>query len=487
MTPLNVDQEASVAIVGGSFTGICLAAHLHRQRDAALRVQIFERAAVAHGTAFRTQDPVHLLNGPAGNLSAFEDMPDDFVQFLLADPEARPSLNAELPVHRQFVPRKLYRRYLERIAAQLRTPSPSGTTVEFVKGDVTDVVPRDRDVELVLRGRRSVRAGAAVLAIGHPPARPLAPHLGPPFVIDDPWDASALARIRRDAPIAIIGTGQTASDMVLGLVANGHVGSMTLLSRRGLLAQPYVHVDRPVTVQPGELPTRLVPLLRWVRARSRQVVGEGGDWRAVINSLRPHTHTLWYGLSPAEKRAFLEHLAPYWHTHRTRLPPSTAAKIDKLRKGGQVQVVAGRVVGISASGDAVEVEVRRRGTQALERMSFGTLINSTGPSWDLANPRNHLLARLLASGVARWDDVRLGIDVAPDCAAIEAAGRAARRLFAVGPICKGNFLETFAIRDIRVQCANVASRLVRDRKADERPGAAAPLQGFADRLPAPAP
>ncbi|MBR1217511.1 FAD/NAD(P)-binding protein [Bradyrhizobium sp. U87765 SZCCT0131] len=469
-----VNNGAFVAIVGGGFSAICLAAHLHRQRTAAIDVVVFERATLASGTAFRTSEAAHLLNGPAGNLSAFEDLPDDFADFLADDPAAAEFIEDATPIQRQFVPRTLYKRYLERIVARLRAPSPIGTTVRFVRDEVTDVVPHDGHIDVVLRDGGVARAHHAVLAVGHPSAQALGPRLGERFVIDDPWNAAAIRAIRTDAPVAVIGSGQTASDMVLGLIANGHTGQITLVSRRGLVAQPYIHVDRSITVQRDELPRRLLPLMRWVRSTSRRLAEQGGDWRALINALRPHTQDVWHGFSTFEKRAFLEHLAPFWHMHRTRLPPATAVRMQELRKRGQVRVVAGRIDGASPADDVLELRIRRRGTHALERLPAAAIINCTGPCWDTSDPHNQLVGRLLSSGVVRWDDVRVGIDITPDGTPLDRLGRRDGRLSAIGPIGKGSLLEIIAIRDIRVQCAELASRLVRSRELAQRPAQAPP-------------
>ena len=51
---------------------------------------------------------------------------------------------------------------------------------------------------------------------------------------------------------------------------------------------------------------------------------------------------------------------------------------------------------------------------------------------------------------------------------LDRLGRRDGRLSAIGPIGKGSLLEIIAIRDIRVQCAELASRLVRSRELAQR-------------------
>ncbi|MBA2672261.1 FAD/NAD(P)-binding protein, partial [Ramlibacter sp.] len=134
----SLEEPASlrVAVVGGGFSGLCLAAHLHRATNRRVQVVVIERGTVGDGLAFSTREAAHLLNGPAGNQSAFDDAPNDFVDFLSADPEAAPFLDRTRPIQGQFVPRMLYARYLRRLAARLLEPAPAGSTVRFVRGEV---------------------------------------------------------------------------------------------------------------------------------------------------------------------------------------------------------------------------------------------------------------------------------------------------------------------------------------------------------------
>ncbi len=449
----------TIAVIGGGFSGLCVAANLHRAAGEALRVLVFERAVVGNGLAYSTREPVHLLNGPAGNLSAFDDLPDDFADFLAADPEAQRFLEPGAPIRGQYVPRLLYARYLARLAATLERPAPSGTTVTFVAAEVRDVLTLPDCVELVTGDGAVRRADAAVLALGHPTPRSLAKLVPAAYLVDDPWNASAVRVIPADVPVTVIGSGQTATDVVLGMVANGHRGRITILSRRGLLPQPVIPAGRAYTADPAQLPRRLGPLVRWVRAEARRFAAEGGDWRAVVNALRPHTQALWQGFTPAERRRFLEHLAPFWYTHRTRLPPQAVIRLGELLATDRVELLAGRIAAVARDGPRLVLDVRPRGAETTVAVPAGAVVNCTGPWWDVRNPRNPLVATLLGAGTIRWDALGHGFAVAPDGALLDEAGQPAERLFAVGPLCRGTLLEITAVRDIRTQCAALAAQL----------------------------
>src|SRR5882757_6544918 len=71
-----------VAVIGGGAAGALAALHL---LDAATprEVVVVEPAReLGFGLAYRTRHPLHLLNVPAGRMSAFPERPDDFVAWL---------------------------------------------------------------------------------------------------------------------------------------------------------------------------------------------------------------------------------------------------------------------------------------------------------------------------------------------------------------------------------------------------------------------
>src|SRR5882672_9007709 len=94
----------TVAVVGGGFSGIMVAAHLLREaraRASAVRVVVVEKnAGFEAGAAYRTCSPRHLLNVPAGRMSALPDDAEHFVRWL----EQRGVSGAAAA----FVPRSFY-------------------------------------------------------------------------------------------------------------------------------------------------------------------------------------------------------------------------------------------------------------------------------------------------------------------------------------------------------------------------------------------
>jgi uncharacterized NAD(P)/FAD-binding protein YdhS len=75
-------------------------------------------------------------------------------------------------------------------------------------------------------------------------------------------------------------------------------------------------------------PLTTLALLRTLRLEIKHCEAAGGDWRSVIDGLRPQVQALWQALPLQEKRRFLRHLRPYWEVHRHRAAPPVMSALD---------------------------------------------------------------------------------------------------------------------------------------------------------------
>jgi len=453
-------QHRTVAVIGAGFSGTLLALHLLRQCPPDVRVRLIERVPqFGRGPAYATGNPSHLLNVPAGRMSAFHDRPGDFLDWLRAQPE---SAGCADPGPGTFAPRLLYGAYVRSLLNQ-ELKQTDDDRLELIRGDVLAIDRSAPQLGLVLDRDRRLNAELAVLAIGNFPPAP--PPVADPWLYDtalyqpDPWAPGAVADLPCAAPVLLIGTGLTMADMVISLLDGGHTGPIHAVSRRGLLP----HRHRPPAAggppEPSPFPTRLVGLLRALRAAGEQAGDAPGAWQPVIDSLRPFTQDVWQTMSLDDRRRFLRHLRPWWDVHRHRLPPQVAARIDAARASGQLRIHAGRLLGYTPAPEGAVAALRRRGTEAVERLPAARVINCSGPSADFDRITHPLIRSLLADGTARPDALRLGLDVTGTCALLHEDGAISRRLFAVGPVTRGAFWEITAVPDIRRQCELLAQHL----------------------------
>jgi uncharacterized NAD(P)/FAD-binding protein YdhS len=125
---------------------------------------------------------------------------------------------------------------------------------------------------------------------------------------------------------------------------------------------------------------------------------------------------------------------------------------------------------VRREGDDVVATVRRRGAANTEDIRVTRVYDCGGVSVDVEQSSNPVVRSLIASGLARADRLHIGLDVTAANEVISAAGVPAERLFAIGPLTRGTFFEIEAIPDIRVQCADLAGRLLghADRVLEQR-------------------
>ena len=282
-----------VAVVGAGAAGTLTAIHLvdqaARERRALDIVLLDPRPDIARGVAYSTTDQRHLLNVPAGGMSALPAEPGHLVDWLRAHgrPDAGPA---------DFVPRADYGRYLDETLAAMVDATPD-VACEHRCQRVTHARPVPGGVHLVLAGGSLLAADAVVLAPGiFAPGTAWAPdelRASDRFVAD-PWAPGALDALdQTDGDVLLVGTGLTMVDLALTLARPGR--TLRAVSRRGRV--PAAHTTRPKPPTPapspeladqaaGLAPTDLPTMRRLVRDCVTAAVRETGDWRPAFDTLR---------------------------------------------------------------------------------------------------------------------------------------------------------------------------------------------------------
>ena len=352
---MNVFREqrvrCTIAIVGGGFSGSMLAVQLARRAGPEVSTVLIERSPVlGRGVAYGTKFKGHLLNVRAGNMSAYPDVPDHFVEWARRNysPAIKPG---------DFLPRSLYGDY---VASQLREAINSyPDKLQCIQGEVIALKHAGSLTEVLLSSGHTPIAGKVVFALGHfaPGGLPFLGKIGSSRYISNPWSADTAVDLRQDKNVLLIGSGLTSVDVVLQLRAHGFDGTVHILSRRGLL--PLSHkatVPRPPFW--NETPPRTVRgLLRLVRLEAKAAEEQGSDWRAVIDSLRPVTQKVWQTLPRREQRRFLRHIRPYWDVCRHRMAEQIASQLASLVRSGQIHMHAGRIERCHEIAGGVEITI----------------------------------------------------------------------------------------------------------------------------------
>lgn len=446
------ETAGHIIIVGGGASGVVLARQLLCGRG--VRVTIVEmRPQIGRGLAYYTANPAHLLNVRAVNMSALPDDPGHFLCWL----DARDGCACgRTPRPRtdpfSFVSRSVYGDYIASLIDPVLSEGEQ-PRLSIVKGTCVRIGQSDDGVVVVLGDGRRIAGDIGVLATGHETASM------PEAFYADPCGRPCDAGVPSPGAVLILGTGLSMVDYVLTLLVGGHKGPIIAMSRRGLLPRPHRRVE-PLGIDPGDLPPAigLAALLRRVRQLAGAEAARGGDWRSVIDGLRPYSHRIWQGLSPASKRQFLEHARAWWDVHRHRMAPEVERRINAAIAEGALTVIAGKIRAIQANAGGVDVCYRRRGDNAERMLQVARIVDCTGVKNPL-HTANPALRSLLDQGLARIDPLQIGFEVTAACAMVGKSGAASERLFAVGPLTRAAFWEVTAVPDIRTQCAGLAAHL----------------------------
>src|SRR5690606_28101719 len=181
---------------------------------------------------------------------------------------------------------------------------------------------------------------------------------------------------------------------------NGHRGSITSLTRRGLVPRPHA---APAAPPAADIPTLLA---RGLRARTRALRALAGHEEAhgrpgqgALGALGPHVQALGTSLDATSPTRFLRHLVRHWDVHRHRIAREVAAQLDAASTAGRLRRLAGHLVAIEP-GIRTAIAWRPRGRDAVERFEADVVVNALGMEKRIDRDSG-LLAGLCARGLLR--------------------------------------------------------------------------------------
>jgi len=450
----------TVAILGAGFCGTVVAVNLLRLQRGPLRIVLVDDAPLARGLAYAAHDYPYLLNVPAGRMSASSHSPLEFLHF------AQQRLPAATAA--DFLPRALYGDYLEWLLQSAERDASSQVHLERMCTRAQRLAPTGGSPSwsVELADGRLLTAEQVVLALGNPPparVRGCEALEGSERYIEDPWRVPAA--FHSGETLLVVGTGLTAWDIILaGLDAAQGRAVVHAISRHGLLAHPQGALNHAECLAD---PRALLAaasfsvrhLLRSVRDWVERLQSRGADWRDALTALRSLAPALWQRLPLRERQRFLRHLRTYWDVHRHRLPPQTQRALDGLRNTQRLHLHAGRILHCRLVGRRIGVTWRPRGGHDASTMYVDRVINCTGPDYNAERSPDPLLRSMLAQGLARADELGLGLRTSTYGALIDAHGRAANELYYVGPMLRATHWESTAVQELRGHAERLAHEL----------------------------
>ena len=449
-----------IVIIGGGASAAVSLRNISRQlnenpgaSEVAVTI-VSDRKELGLGVAYSAPSARHVLNVPAGKISAIHDEPDHFLNWARIEKNSKEFGITEVG-EGDFLPRQMYGKYLQEVATE--GLSESGIKLSQVNARATQVT-RASGFEVECSDGQVLKADKLVLAMGNqqPGLPAFGPQGGHPGFITDPWSSqNDWAGLNDEDPVLIIGTGLTMVDIHSLLREKGYKGQIHAVSRHGLL--PKQHEKHPPYPLAEQLIEDISPakILRKMRLASQ----ETGNWRGVLDSLRPHTQKIWHGFTDSQKAVFKKKLRTYWDVHRHRMAKSVGDFLKQDMEQGGCHIHSGRVDRIEPdpASQQLKVYLQSHGAEGSppESMKFSTVINCTGPNPNWS--RDSLMASLLKMGAVRPGPGGIGVDCNEHGVLLDDKGEEQRDIAAIGPMIQGTLFETTAIPEIRVQAARVAS------------------------------
>ena len=452
--------------MGGGFAGASLAIQAVRAAPRPLDITIIEpKAEVGRGLAYSTDDPDHRLNAPAFVHSA---IPEDMLHFSRwARATGLPARDPEAlqPDGGAYFRRRDFGRYLAETLAQHADWAETSSRISHLRASATDAAFGGGPVRVLTDDGREIAADRVVIATGNPtprlPASIPRPWAQDHRLIENPFEPGRLKAAAPDAEVLVVGAGLTALDALSTLLAQGHRGAITAVSRHGLTPRGQAPIalalrwDAPAQDPPllsrlmGPIPEFLDPAkgtppkaLDWLRALRRRIAeveAAGGVWQQPFDSLRESLWRLWPSLPIGEQRRVLRRLRTLYDVHRFRTPPQNEALVAAARARDQVRYEAATVLALSDSDGRLGVDLRRRGRAGVDRHMVDLVVNASGLDTAAGIVANPFLSALSEAGLIQPDALGLGLKVDDQGRAIGRDGAPSHVLSVVGPPTLGTF------------------------------------------------
>ncbi|NVN31871.1 hydroxyacylglutathione hydrolase, partial [Endobacter medicaginis] len=329
------------------------------------------------------------------------------------------------------------------------------------------VAPAGEGFTIALDDGSDLVADRLVLAVAHPPPAtpPFLRAVPPAALVADPWADGAVGGIGAASHVLIVGTGLTASDVIASLASRGHRGTITALSRHGLLPRPRTEQAVEAYGDFATAPaTTALALLRRIRATIAELRVLGRPWEDAIDALRRDAPILWRALPKNEKRRLLRHARAFWDTHRFQAAPQIDATVRRLRAAGQLHILTGRLRSVEPVAAGLRATLRATWTPrggSAQTLDIDHVVNCTGPGHGLVVATSPVLASLAAAGLVREDGLGLGLDVTADNRAIGAEGRPHPYLFVAGPLARSAHGELMGLPQVAAQPRDIARAVAR--------------------------
>ena len=443
-----MNERLDVAIVGGGVSGSALAVALSARAHPDFRGAIFERNDLGPGTAYSPQSASLLVNGPVRAMSAIASDKKHLERYLVDENEDA------------LICRARYGAYMRSTAAAALAAHAG---LSHIRNSVVDIESIDGGYRLTTESGATHEATNVVLALGNfAPDETFLPQALRDYshFARDPWKVDVAPFENRD--VALIGNRLTAMDVIALLEERAFRGRVHMISRHGFLSN--VEDARARGADLNSLGVDHTTPAKLVRALRRIAASYDGDWREIVEGLRPMSAHIWAAWPLPERRRFLRHVASIWGVHRYRVPAAIFASYSRFAAENRIVNHRGRVASAQAAEGAIALEVEHACERSVVRAAH--VVNCSGPNADITRVADPLVRSAIARGLIRPDPLHLGVDATPRYHVVGRHGDPQPGLYAIGPLLRGLWYESTAVPEITVHAAAIAADLISGAKKE---------------------
>lgn len=449
-------HSVNIAIIGGGASGTITAIQLLRKLTVDAKVYLIEKKpeVVYRGAAYSSQLNYEPLNVPAGKMSLYNHLPDDFFQWILVNKPEEKGITRD-----SFVSRRWFGDYMTHTIRQSAQKSKCAE-LEVITSEARDIAPAGGgSYNLLLADGRMVSTDYLVFATGNEtPADVLSREevaaLGDGYV-SNPWVGNTLERVKPSDDVMIIGTGLTMVDHVVSLAKLGHKGNVYCLSRNGYLPLEHTFIQDTVVAITDDVKD-IHRLVKEIKHKVAEASSKKIRWQNVMDALRPRTSRIWRNLDVASKKYFLKRLKPFWEIHRHRMPAASANAIKEMAGAGQLHLLSGSIISTERNGENIVFRYYSKKSGETKSVTVNFVINCTGPLSDYQKCDNLLIKNLLNKGWMQQDELKLGVRTGMRGEIMRDNGVVLQNAYAIGPLRKAMEWESTAVREIRTHAEQVA-------------------------------
>lgn len=487
---MNIDKKLDIAIVGGGPAAVSLCIQLQKASvigNMSYHLHLFEKNAVPGlGVPYALQDDSFGINLPKDLMILSSGEQHHFAQWLAQ--RAPHELNT-------FPPRHYFGQYAQERLSHLVNSRTFSLSIHC-EHEVDDIeLVDDQFYRLQVTHRHETHyytVSHVILANGHMPSTAYAAFHSEANCHPNPWDLRIYKQIQTQEHVAIIGARLSAIDVALKLKNQDHQGTISMVSRLGLLSAVRGHAEIPPMrylnaehlqaqvphCNSKTLLTLLIRLLeqelqahlpvKWTIARTmahmqkmnpirridyeiQQVEAGNTAWQAVLSCFYQIVYKLWPNIARTDRRVFLEQYGSFMFTFLCSFPLDRAYQIRDMMHQRQLLIDSG-LVDIKKEQPGYLIQLKHNKNFCAQR-----IILATGAS---TQPEHvPLLAKLLMRGLIEKHELggiriqRNNHLVCPQQAVFPS------RMYALGDIVTGAYFKMIEIGQVVEQARLICQHL----------------------------